>query len=1198
MFNDNSSKVFWNIIKNQEENKNIYDESYKLTVNESKVKRGSNCIEELSNQFGSGEPMEIIEKLPTYKKICILQGLLKEMKSTKERFEDNKKELLEKLSNNCYNFYKSKLGMKEIYDYCNSSDPEIKLNYILYKNSKEKFSNNYDIFYYILFLLRNNNEIMLNIIKSCPNTFYPQFSDFLVNFFYENTIKSSFNDEELLIIIYLVIEDIIINKLPKSFSTVNNKNQNYLNNNNILYFIFKSITRKTEIRNFTCEILSEALLKIGEIHESLSIVSDKLINTDLSKTTTCDSIIIPDIKQRNYTMYREPKKIPDKGDIVFPFKDRNITNSSFMIITDEDESTIRQSETVVGNKINVDKIVLNSFFDETDVTLNYLNKKLSEYEKETDEDSISNAMRDYIDLQINQISTDDSEIFSNKIKNYQLKVYIALNETESSQILVETILNNYKIITNAIDEILNKIKENITSLPYIVKSILDIMNTLIIKKYPKVKKKSIDYQRLMFLSNFLMGNIISPLISNPDYNGIITSDVISKLTKENLKIIAKVFNKMFSGNLFNNKNNFEFTIFNKYIIETLPKIFDITLLSINNQQKFNLSKKIQYLIDTSDSIGEKDRNVNYDYFAENQENIQLQSICFSWLNLVILIDIFKKCNELHDIEKYKNYFAIFEKFKQTRKICVENHNENIKSGEHDFFFFEKITFSPEFQKNIDHIIEDNVFFLISDIDKDKDDVTMFKSCLVDVLAYVNILHKEDFNIFVQKKRESIIRENDIFLLLLNKETNKKWKKTQFEGGGICDTPTNISNQFHTPQNENLKGFGEKLDEDANFKDVIFPHIVDSVKSELSHNLDTNKVKRIVFCTSYLQLHIDDLPQKYKDNNYCLLIMEIIKIGEKIINELNVSILHQFYLKYKEGEKINMIINNNFLQIKKMEKNICLMHLFEKLKLSCKLNVKKDGLGSIKNIKYEKVDSSKSSIHSIQSFIDIVPDFRKYEEKVEDILELEENVEIDKALHAYFKDLKSLIKKQNIMSRYTQEEYEMICSDLENYVMLKLYDKLYPKESTQKDNQFYKKCCRLDFVKPEHLIKDKNLINEKLWLTSMELINEMDHKYTPFDKVRSFGKAFVILQNSITFCSGKDELGVDDTITFLNYIILKSKPRNIFSNSKYCQLFLNPDLSKKQYGILLTQFEVTKNIIFNMKHTDLIGVTEDEFGKDE
>ena len=359
----------------------------------------------------------------------------------------------------------------------------------------------------------------------------------------------------------------------------------------------------------------------------------------------------------------------------------------------------------------------------------------------------------------------------------------------------------------------------------------------------------------------------------------------------------------------------------------------------------------------------------------------------------------------------------------------------------------------------------------------------------------------------------------------------------------------------------------------------------------------DKVKRIVFCTSYLQLHIDDLPQKYKDNNYCLLIMEIIKIGEKIINELNVSILHQFYLKYKEGEKINMIINNNLLQIKKMEKNICLLHLFEKLKLPCKLNVKKDGLGSIKNVKYEQVDSTKSNIHSIQSFIDIVPDFRKYEEKVEDIIELEEKVEIEQALHAYFKDLKLLIKKQNIMARFTQEEYETICNDLENYAMLKLYGKLYPKEPTQKDNQFYKKCCRLDFIKPENYIKDKNMINEKLWLTAMELINEMDRKYTPFDKVRSFGKAFLILQNSITFCSGKDELGIDDTLTVLVYVILKSKPRNIVSNSKYCQLFLNPELSKKQYGILLTQFEVAKNIIFGLKHTDLIGVTEEEFGKD-
>ena len=125
-----------------------------------------------------------------------------------------------------------------------------------------------------------------------------------------------------------------------------------------------------------------------------------------------------------------------------------------------------------------------------------------------------------------------------------------------------------------------------------------------------------------------------------------------------------------------------------------------------------------------------------------------------------------------------------------------------------------------------------------------------------------------------------------------------------------------------------------------------------------------------------------------------------------------------------------------------------------------------------------------------------------------------------------------------------------------------------------------------------------MINENLWKAAIPLINEMDIKLTPADKVKSFGQAFSILQNSITFTSGKNDLGVDDTIQLLIYIILKSKPKNIVSNSEYCQLLLNPELAKKQYGLLLSQMEMVKNIILDMKYSDLINVTEEEFGKDE
>jgi len=1196
MFGDKSSNIFWNMIKNQKENKNKSNNSSTIPKNKAPKKRVSSYLEKQSTQYGDkmeGDPVDIISNLPTYKKICILQGLLKEMKSIKERFEDNKEDMLERIKKNCYNYYNSKIGMKEIYDYCESENPEVHIDYVLIENSEEILANNYQILYDILFLLRDNNDMMIKIIKNCPTNSYDQLADFLVNFFYENTINSTFNEEELMVLIYLIIEDLIMNKLPKSFSTINsNKNDNFLNNS-ILYHIFKSITRKADVRNFTCTVLTENLLKLEGFNEDLTIITKKIVNklNATKKSLKGSSNEETEGVRRNYSYVPEMGKFGKK---IMPSLNLYNRENSLSNIDEEDNSR-RINSIVIDDKINLDNIEINVFFKETDVTLKYLNEIISEYENEKKQNMITNAMKDFLDLQINQISNENSEIFSNSAKSKEIKTYYATYGKEDCENLVKTMLDNYKKLTDFIDEILQRLKDNITSSPYILKSISIIIEILFDKKYSKNKKKPMDYQKLMFLANYFIGNIFLPLITNPDFNGIVTTDVISKITKENLAIITRVMNKMLSGKLFT-KKELEFTIFNKFIIDTLPKIFDI-IIRLIIQKNFNLSQKIKKLIESSDNIGNPKRNINFDYFNENQENIQQQSICFSWLNLIILIDLFKLSDDLSSNEKYKKNNSLFEKFKKMREFCVDKFNENINNGKREFFLFEKVNYSPNFHKNINNILDENIFHLMPN--KVKDEVSIFKKCLVDVLAYVNILHKENFNYFVQKNRENIIQDYDIIYRLINEEINKNYNETEFEGGGKLNAKKPDKEQ--TSENnilQNLRGLEENEDEDADFKEVIFPQIIDSVKSELSHNLDSDKAKRIVFSSSYLQVHINNLPQKYKDNNYCLLLIEIMKKGEEIISELNVSILYEFYLKVKGGEKLNMIISSNHLQIKRMEKCICIEYLFDHLNLPCRLSVTKDAMGIITNIKYEPIDDSKSYVHSIQSFINIVPDFRKYEKRVDDIVELEEKVELDVALNAYFKDLKAEMKKHNIIKRFDHDELESISNDLENYILFKLYDKLFPKESTKNDAKFYKKCCRLDFVKPENLIKDKKMINEKLWKASMYLINEMDYKLTPAEKVKNFGKAFSILQNSITFCSGKNDLGIDDTISSLIYIILKSKPKNIFTNSKYCQLLLNPDLSKKQYGILLSQIEMIKNIIFDMKYSDLIGVSEAEFGKDE
>ena len=52
------------------------------------------------------------------------------------------------------------------------------------------------------------------------------------------------------------------------------------------------------------------------------------------------------------------------------------------------------------------------------------------------------------------------------------------------------------------------------------------------------------------------------------------------------------------------------------------------------------------------------------------------------------------------------------------------------------------------------------------------------------------------------------------------------------------------------------------------------------------------------------------------------------------------------------------------------------------------------------------------------------------------------------------------------------------------------------------------------------------------------------------------------------------------------------------NFNFCKYYINPELDKKVYGILLMQIGMFIKIITEMKHTDLIGVTEEQFGNDK
>ena len=93
----------------------------------------------------------------------------------------------------------------------------------------------------------------------------------------------------------------------------------------------------------------------------------------------------------------------------------------------------------------------------------------------------------------------------------------------------------------------------------------------------------------MFLSKYLIGNVILSLVTNPNYIFKVATDVISKTTKDNLEIFTKIFKKNAFSKLSHNKSEPEYSILNNYIVLPFPKKYFI-INYITFQKKIYVKK--------------------------------------------------------------------------------------------------------------------------------------------------------------------------------------------------------------------------------------------------------------------------------------------------------------------------------------------------------------------------------------------------------------------------------------------------------------------------------------------------------------------------------------------------------------------------------------------------------------------------------
>ena len=282
-------------------------------------------------------------------------------------------------------------------------------------------------------------------------------------------------------------------------------------------------------------------------------------------------------------------------------------------------------------------------------------------------------------------------------------------------------------------------------------------------------------------------------------------------------------------------------------------------------------------------------------------------------------------------------------------------------------------------------------------------------------------------------------------------------------------------------------------------------------------------QRIAFYINYLQLHIKNLPKEYIENNYGLLFDEIIKETKNKIKVVWSNLLIEYFKKVKEAEMVCMKSLEFNSQIGNLENLKYIEFLYNEITLPNDFLIEKDQNDIISNYEYIKKNTdSLNKNNLIQDMIKNFPNFREYENDYDNILDIEEKANIHGAIKNYFSEMGKVVGK-NIKKNMDNAELINIKCLLENYVLNQLFDKLFPTLISETDLFIYKRCERLAFLSPENVVENKEVINEKLLNEAIKAFEQLDEKLTPLDKLKCFEKGISIINNSISFNTGKNAL---------------------------------------------------------------------------
>lgn len=742
-------------------------------------------------------------------------------------------------------------------------------------------------------------------------------------------------------------------------------------------------------------------------------------------------------------------------------------------------------------------------------------------------------IKEFIIKQVTDIRDDETLYMNHKfIENLkQLEPY--------SRPVVAVYKNNYQKMKYYTEMLLNKLIEYQEVIPYSIKCICKIISMLLIKKIPKINKIELN----AFISKFVFNQLIFPFFVDPDSNGILTSTILSNYTRKNILVLIKIFKQVIQGHLFQSTKDPCYTLFNSFIIEIIPSIHSFFESLIQVQ----LPQIIEKLFEEKDN---QNRNINYNFLNENEddEKIEHQSICLNWSEINLFYEIVNNHQKLFNDKENSLLMKHFSKIEYQIEYLREKEKEDEKNKMKTFLLFTKINMEKTIEEKIKFRTEEKITFENEDLMNSNYVLPRIKYCLRKILGRLQNLSKKKINPNLSVEQ-------------------------------ICQT---------------LHKMLEIEEHSSSWFDSTIP---------------------LTWYGLYLKTHLSLVPPEYKSNNYEKLFEEMIYETEQSFKGCDNEVINQLLLKNKNSSKKNQVLTANLFKFKQIEKFISMQKFVDKVKtpicicytenqknkktlvITKPQNCVHTQYGYLDNVLFEKKKNNNHHCSTIKEFINKFPNVQReqeFDDNGEDLFRFEENLKVHDAIHEYFKILYEYFKLDPLFTQYGSES-DSIFYEVTSYIISKLYKKLYSDFPDKSDISFFQKCVSLDWIKPNQIVHDKQIIDEKLWETSMKYLEQMDRAKSPLNKINAFSQASKIIQSSISFCSGKNELGVDDSLNVFIYIVLKAKPKRIMSNIKFISMYLNKELQKKDKGLLLTQLNMVVQIISKMDYKDT-GVSSDEWNE--